>query len=76
MQLSLVQLSYETTEKSMLMFHLIVTLVVYHHNRSRGFKSVRDLRCIKRLAVRPLSDSKLSRSARVLKSDTGLLLVF
>ena len=31
---------------------------------------------IKRLAVPPLSDSKLSRSARVLKSDEGLLLVF
>ena len=33
-------------------------------------------RHIKRLAVRPLSDSKLSRSARVLKSNKGLLLVF
>ena len=31
---------------------------------------------IKRLADRSLSDSKLSRSARILKSDKGLLLVF
>ena len=39
-------------------------------------KRIRFISTLKDSQVRPLSDSKLSRSARVLKSDKGLQLVF